>query len=81
MSVENSARWSFFTTLILSINEHDISCQVLESSSISFFRDLRFLLYRSSLAWLKSNQGIFIFVTIVKDDISIISFSDYLSFK
>jgi hypothetical protein len=47
-----------FTMLILSIHEHGIPLHLLIYSSISFFRDLTFLSYISSIAWLALCQDI-----------------------
>jgi len=40
-------KMAIFTILILPIHEHDRSFHLLTSSSISFFRDWKFLSYRS----------------------------------
>jgi hypothetical protein len=40
-------KMAIFTILILPIHEYDRSFHLLRSSSISFFRDLKFLSYRS----------------------------------
>ena len=41
------ARWTFFSILILLINDHGIFFHLLRSSLISLFRDLMFLSFRS----------------------------------
>ena len=69
---------AIFTTLILTLHEHERFFHLLRSSLISFFRDLKFLSYRSCLV--RVTQGIF-FVAIVKGVISLISFSACLSFE
>ena len=69
-----------FTILILPIYESGRSYHLLRSSSISFFRDLKFLSYRSFTCLVRVTPRYFkLFVTIVKGDISLISFSACLS--
>jgi hypothetical protein len=54
---------------------------LLWSSSISFFRDLKFLSYKSFICLVKIIPRYFIiFVTIGKDVVSILSFLVYISF-
>ena len=56
-----------FTILILPIHEHGRSFHLLRSSSISFFRELKFLSYRSFTSLVRVTASHFIlFVTIVK---------------
>ena len=47
------ARWTFFTILILLINDHGSSFHLLRSSLISLFRDLMFLSFRSFLCFVR----------------------------
>ena len=71
-----------FTMLILLIYEHGGDFHLLISFSISFFRDLRFLSYRSFTCLVRvTPKYVILFVTIVKGVISLISFSAYLSFE
>jgi hypothetical protein len=57
----------FFTILILPIDKHGRSFHLLTYSSISFFRDLKFLLYRFFTCFLRVTPRYFIlFVTIMK---------------
>ena len=73
---------TIFTILILPIHEHGRSFRLLRSSSVSFFKDLKFFPYRSFTCLVRVTPRYFIlFVTIVKDVISLISFSAYLSFE
>jgi multisubunit Na+/H+ antiporter MnhB subunit len=63
-----------FTILILPIHEHGRSFHLLRSSLISFFRDLKFLSYRSFTSLVTVTPLYFIcFVTIVKGVVSLIS--------
>ena len=73
---------TIFSILILPIHEHGRSFHLLRSSSISFFRDLKFLMYRSFTCLVRVTQSYFIlFVTILKGIIFLISFSARLSFE
>jgi hypothetical protein len=73
---------AIFSILILPICEHGRSFHLQRSSSIAFFRDLRFLLYRYFTCMVTFISRYFIlFVTIVKVVMSQISFSACLSFK
>jgi hypothetical protein len=66
---------AIFTTLILPIHEHGRSFHLLRSL-IYFFRDLKFLSYRSFSSLVRVTPRYFIlFVTNVKDVVSLISFS------
>ena len=70
----------FFTILILSIHEHGRSFHLLRSLN-SFFRDLKFLSYRSFTCLVTVTARCFIlFLTIVKGVVSLISISACLSF-
>jgi hypothetical protein len=70
---------AIFIILILPIHEHGRSFYLLKSSSISFFRDLKFL-YRSFTCLIRITPSYFIlFVTIVKGVVSLISLSVCLS--
>ena len=65
-----------FTILILPIHEHLRSFHLVRTSLISFFRDLKFLSYRSFTSLVRVTPRYFIlFVTIVKGVVSLISFS------
>jgi hypothetical protein len=76
------SKMAIFTVLILSIHEHGRSFHLLRSFSISFFRDLKFLSYRSFTCLVRVTPRYFIlFVTIVKGVIALISFSSFLSFE
>jgi hypothetical protein len=71
-----------FTIYILPIYKHGRSYHLLRSSLISFFRDLKVLSYRSFTCFVRITARYFIlFVTIVKDVVSLVSFSAYLSFE
>jgi hypothetical protein len=71
---------AIFTILILPIHEHGRSFHLLRSSN-SFFRDLKFLSYRSFTSLVRVTPKYFIlFVTIVKGIVSLISFSAHISF-
>ena len=64
--------------LILPIHEHERSFHPLRSSLISFFRDLKFLSYRSFTCLVRVTPSYFmLFVTIVKGVVSLISFSSF----
>ena len=72
---------AIFITLIRPIQEHWRSFHFLVSSSVSFFKDLKFLSYRSFTSFVSVTPRYFIlFVTIVNGDASLISFSAPLSF-
>ena len=72
---------AILTILILPTHEHERSFHLLSSSLISFFRDLKFLSYRSFTSLVTVTPRYFIlFVTIVKGVVSLISFSAYLFF-
>jgi len=59
------------------MDKGDIS--ILISSSISFFRDTKFLSYRTYTSYVRVTPKYFIFfVTIVKSVVHLISFSIYL---
>ena len=72
----------FFTVLILLNHEHRRSFHLLISSPISFFKDLKFLSYRSltCLVRVKPKYFFILFEVIVKGVVSLISFLIYLSF-
>ena len=68
--------------LVLPIHEHGILFQLLRSSPISFFRDLKFLLYKSFTCLFRVTPTYFILlVTVVKSVICLIYFSASLSFE
>jgi hypothetical protein len=70
-----------FTILFLPSHKHGRSFHHLRSSLTSFFRDLKFLSYRSFTGLVRVTQRYFIvFMAIVKGVISLISFSTSLSF-
>ena len=65
-----------FTMLILPIQEHGRYFHFLVSSSISFFKDLKFLSNRSFTSLVSVTPRYFmLFVATVKDDVSLISLS------
>jgi hypothetical protein len=71
-----------FTVSILPIHKHGRSFHLLRSSSISFFRDLKFLTYTSFTCLVKVTQRHFIlFFIIVKGVISLTFFSSRFSFE
>jgi hypothetical protein len=71
-----------FTILILLIHKHGRAFHLLRPSSISFFRDLKFLSYRSFTCLVRVTPRYFIlFVTTVKGLISLISFSELSSLE
>jgi len=73
---------TIFTILILPIHEHGRSFYLLRFSSISFFRDLKFLSNKSFTCLESVTKSYFIlFVNIVKGVICLISFSVCLSFE
>jgi hypothetical protein len=75
-------KMAIFTKLILPIHEHGRSFHLLKSSSISFFRDLKFLSYRYFTCLVRVTPRYFIlFVIIVKGVFSLISLSACLSFE
>ena len=62
-------RMDIFTMLILPIHEHGRSLHFLRSSSISFLRDLKFLLYRCFTCVVRVTPGYFMsLVTAVKGE-------------
>ena len=69
---------AIFTILILPIHEHGTSFQLLRSSLISFFRDLRFFSYRSFICSFRVTPRYYIYV---KGVVSLISCSACLSFE
>ena len=72
---------AIFTVLILPIQEHGRCFHFLVSSSISFFKDLKFLSNRSCTSLVIVNPRQFmLFMAIVKGDISLISLSASLFF-
>jgi hypothetical protein len=74
-------KMTIFIMLILPIHEHGRSFQLLISSFISFFKNLKFLSYRSFICIVRLILRYFLlFQVIVKGVISLISFSVYLSF-
>ena len=71
---------AIFTMLFLLTKEHGRLFYLLVSSSISFFKDLKFLSYKSSTCLVRVTLRYFmLFVAIVKGDVSLISFSVLLS--
>jgi hypothetical protein len=67
--------------LILPVHEHGRSFHLLISSSISFFKDLKFLSYRPFTCLLRVTPGYFIlFVAVVKGAASLTFFSVHLLF-
>ena len=67
--------------LILPIQEQERSFHFLVSSSISFFKDLKFLSNRSFTSLVRVTPSYFmLFVTFVKGDVSLIFLSTSLSF-
>ena len=71
---------AIFTMLFLPTQEHGRSFHFLVLSSISFFRDLKFLSYNFSICLVRVTPRYFmLFVAIVKGDVSLISFSACLS--
>jgi hypothetical protein len=76
------SKMSIFTILILPIHEHGRFFHHLGSFSISFFRYMKFLLYRSFTCLIRVTPRYFIlFVNIVKSVTFLISFSDHLFFE
>ena len=74
-------KMDIFTMLILPIHEHGRALHFLRSSLIYFFRDLKFLSYRSFICLVRVTPRYFIlFVAIVKGVVFLISFSSCLSF-
>ena len=66
--------------LILPTQEHGRSLHFLVSSSLSFFKDLKFLSYKSFTCLVRVTPRYFmLFVAVVKGDVSLISFSAHLS--
>ena len=76
-------KMAIFTILILPIHEHGRwELFHLLIFSISFFRDLKFLSYKSFICLARVMPGYFIlFVTSVNHVVSLISFSAHLSFE
>ena len=80
-SIDCFGRISIFTMLILSIQEHGRSFHFLVSSSISFFKDLKFLSNRSFTSLVNVTPRYFtLFVAIVTGNVSLIFLSATLSF-
>ena len=74
-------RIAIFTILILPIQEHGRSFHFLVSSSISFFKDLKFMSNRSFTSLIRVIPRYFmLFVAMMKGDVSLISLSASLSF-
>ena len=74
-------RTAIFTMLILPIQEQGRSFHFLVSSSISFFKNLKFLSSRSFTSLVRVTPRYFmLFVAIVKGDVSLISLSAFSSF-
>jgi hypothetical protein len=72
-------KMDIFAMLILQIHEYGKSSNSPISSSISFFRDLHILSYRSFIVLVRVTPGLFIlFVAIVKGVFSLTSFSAHL---
>jgi hypothetical protein len=70
-----------FPVLILQVHEHLRSFHILRSSSITLFRNLTFLSYRSFACLFGITLRYFIpLVAIVKTFLSLISFSAHLPF-
>jgi hypothetical protein len=66
-------KMAIYTMLILPIHEHGRFFHLLRSSSISFFRDLKFLSYRSFTCLVRVTPKYFIlFVALVKGVVSLI---------
>jgi hypothetical protein len=80
-SVIAFGKMDIFTVLILSIHEHGRSFHLLNFSSFSFFRDLKFLSYTSAPCLVRYKRYFILFVAIVKGVISLISFSVCLSYE
>jgi hypothetical protein len=75
-------KMAIFTILILPFYKHGRSSHLQRFSSISIFRDLKFLSYRSFTCLVRVTPRYFIlFVTIVRGVISLISLSACLSFE
>jgi hypothetical protein len=72
-------RIDIFTILILVVHEHGIIFHLLRSSTISFFRDLKFLLYRSFICLFRVTPRYFI-CDYCEECCSLISSSACLSF-
>ena len=72
---------AIFTMLILPIHKHGRPFHFLRSSFIYFFRDLKFLSYRSFTCLVRVTSTYFtLFIAIVKTVVSLISFSGHLFF-
>ena len=66
--------------LLLPIQGHGRSFHFLMSSLISFFKDLKFLLYKSFTCLVRvASRNFMLFVTFVKGDVSLISSAAHLS--
>ena len=76
----NFGKMAIFTMLILSIHEHGRYFHLLRSSSISFFRDLKFLSHRSFTSLVRVTPKYFMLLVTILKGVSLISFSAYLSF-
>jgi hypothetical protein len=73
---------AIFTVLFLPILEHGCYFHFLVSTLGSFFRDLKFLSYRFSLAWLELHQDILYYSWLLKKGVgSLISFTAHLYFE
>jgi len=73
---------TIFKILILPMHDHERSFHLLRSSSISFFRDLKFLSYRSLTCLIRVIPRYFVlFMNILKGVIYPILFSAHLSFE
>jgi hypothetical protein len=76
------SKMAIFTILILPIHEHRRSFHLLRFSSISFFRDLKFLSCKSFTSLVRVTPRYSrLFVTIVKGVVSLISFLACLLFE
>ena len=74
-------KMSIFTILIMPIHEHGRFFYLLRCSN-SFFRDIKFLSYRSFTCLVRvTSRYIIVSVTVVKGVVSLISFSACLSFE
>ena len=76
--VDCFSRVAIFIMLILPMQEHGRSFHFLISSSISFFKDLKFLSNMSFTCLLVLIQDNILLLAIVKGDLSLISFSAFL---
>ena len=74
-------RMTIFIMLIQLIHKHGRSFQFLIASSFSFFKDLKFVSWKSFTFSVRMTTRHFIlFLTIVKNFVTLISFSVHLSF-